>query len=194
MAFDKNVAAAPAGSIDATTGSSSGLELNLYEELIHFVELSPEEQRRLMAHPGAKAEARLESEEPVSVPTPASEKTFETETPVPVLEAVQSFDDSNAPLKMSEVRPETPEELTSSGPLSGLSFAPDLILTEAPSRSVCLTCGAESASDELFCVNCGGFVDEIASTPPVRITCGECGVGIETDEIFCPMCGAGLPS
>ncbi len=190
MVFDKNVAAAPAGSIDAKAVSSAARELDLYDELISFAELSPEQQRRLVAHPENKLAERAAEPpkaEPVRTHTPV--KRVEAETTGPLAEAVYDSEDSNAPSETSDVRPELSLELSPSRPLPGLSFNPDLVAAAALSRNVCLTCGAESTVDDLFCITCGAFIDEIAATLPINPTCGECGVGVAADEIFCPWCG-----
>ncbi|HLF84040.1 MAG TPA: zinc ribbon domain-containing protein, partial [Blastocatellia bacterium] len=92
----------------------------------------------------------------------------------------------------SEVRPPLAEGPRPSGPLSGLNLTPDFVFTGALSRGVCLACGAESAADDLFCITCGVFIDEIGSTLPAKPTCGECKQGIAPDEIFCPWCGSVL--
>jgi len=99
---------------------------------------------------------------------------------------------SKAPPEPIKARPE-PFETRPSGPLSGFSLTPDFVFTGALSRGVCLACGAESGADDLFCVSCGIFVDEIASTLPVKAACAECQQGIEVDEIFCPWCGSSVP-
>ena len=81
-----------------------------------------------------------------------------------------------------------------SGPLSGFNLPPEIVYTGALSPGVCLACGAESGADDLFCVTCGVFIDEIGSTLPANPTCGECDQRIEEDEIFCPWCGSLVPA
>jgi predicted amidophosphoribosyltransferase len=71
---------------------------------------------------------------------------------------------------------------------------PEFIFAGDLSLGVCLACGAESGADDLFCVSCGMFIDEIGSTPKSSPTCGECGQRVTTDEIFCPWCGAAPPA
>jgi len=81
-----------------------------------------------------------------------------------------------------------------SGPLSGFNLPPEIVYTGALSPGVCLACGAESGADDLFCVTCGVFIDEIGSTLPANPTCGECDQRIEEGEIFCPWCGSLVPA
>jgi hypothetical protein len=77
------------------------------------------------------------------------------------------------------------------GPLlAGLNVLGDLVFAGDLSRGVCLACGAESAAEDLFCVSCGVFIDDIDPIPKSSPTCGECGHSVTADEIFCPWCGA----
>ena len=80
-----------------------------------------------------------------------------------------------------------------SGPLSGFNLPPDIVYTGALSPGVCVACGAESAADDLFCITCGVFIDEIGTTLPVSPKCAACKQEISSDEIFCPWCGSALP-
>jgi Double zinc ribbon len=193
MAFDKNVAAASAGSINAKAGASTEREIDLYDELIHFAELPREQQRQSVAPPEKKsAERTAEPHQAEPVPTPVPITPVEAETARPIVDAVYDSEDSHAPSEPSEVRPELSDRLSPSGPLRGLTG--DLVFSGVLSGGVCRTCGAESAADDLFCITCGGFIDEIAAALPNKPTCGECGVDIASNEIFCPWCGAVLPA
>jgi uncharacterized membrane protein YvbJ len=60
---------------------------------------------------------------------------------------------------------------------------------------VCGDCGNPSDSGEMFCIHCGGLLDEpAASVEPdilsVAGLCDDCGAMVESDEIFCPSCGS----
>jgi len=105
-------------------------------------------------------------------------------------ESASDVADSNASVERSEVRREV--FVRPSGPLGSLTRG--FVFTGALSRGVCLACGAESDADDLFCITCGVFIEEIGSTLPVKPTCGECKQGIASDEIFCPWCGSVLPA
>jgi hypothetical protein len=76
------------------------------------------------------------------------------------------------------------------GPLSALNLSQEIVFTGAMSRGVCLACGAESDADDLFCLTCGGFIDDVAPTPPSTPLCKVCKHRIDPDEIFCPWCGS----
>ena len=233
MKLNHSDAALRADSINAQTGSSSG-EIDLYDDLTAFAELSPAEQMRLVERsektstesekPSAEeVEEEHPSPEPLLAPAPIesveSEKTpEETEntsrekdekhpSPEPVLalapiepveavatalpaESAPDAADSSASVEPSEVRREV--FVRPSGPLGSLTRG--FVFTGALSRGVCLACGAESDADDLFCITCGVFIEEIGSTLPVKPTCGECKQGIASDEIFCPWCGSVLPA
>src|SRR5262245_56817895 len=87
-----------------------------------------------------------------------------------------------------------PDLTRPSGPLASLPANDQLTFSGSLTKGVCLACGAESGADVVFCVTCGGFIDEVESTIKAEPACTECGERIATDEIFCPACGAVLPS
>ena len=98
-------------------------------------------------------------------------------------ESVQSSDQTEA----------APESLTSfgeSGPLGTLSL--EFTYTGAMSPGICIGCGAESGSEDLFCITCGAFVEEVGSKRPLNPTSAECGLDTSSDEVFCPGCGAAV--
>jgi len=239
MELNNDDAAVCTDSTNAQAGTTSAGEIDLYDELIAFAELSPEEQSRLVDHPEkASAETGTTSadkaeehpfpepvlthlpiepvEESATEPTPESApgpenlqasvgfslarpelfrfprplEHVEAEATAPAAESACDSEFSEAYVEPGEVRPPLVEGTRPSGPLSGFSLTPDYVFTGALSRGVCLACGAESGADDLFCITCGVFIDEIASTLPVNPTCGECKQGITADEIFCPWCGS----
>ena len=212
MERKNNEAAVCADSIEAQTGSSG--EIDLYDELTAFAELPPDEQQQLLARPepnSAEAEA-LPAVEVVEVAPPeevvevAPPEQVEAETSpgsVPVLGTIETVEgesitlpstsgsnpgDSDASSETSEARSDV--FVRPSGPLGSLTKG--FVFTGALSRGVCLACGAESGTDDLFCITCGGFIEEISTTRPVRLACAECQQTISTDEIFCPWCGSSL--
>ena len=232
MKLNQNDAAVRADSINARTGSNSG-EIDLYDELTAFSQLSPDEQMRLVDRPektstetektsAEDVEEEHPSPEPHLAPapiepveaerTPAEKEKISAEKaekhpspePVPSLapiepvaaeatalpaESASDAADSNASVERTKVRPEL--FVRPSGPLGSLTRG--FVFTGALARGVCLACGAESDADDLFCITCGVFIDEIGSTLPVKPTCAECKQGIAPGEIFCPWCGAVLP-
>jgi RNA polymerase subunit RPABC4/transcription elongation factor Spt4 len=64
---------------------------------------------------------------------------------------------------------------------------------------VCTDCGNASDSGEMFCIHCGGLLEEPvasagAATGPGAELCDDCGARVESDEIFCPSCGSVMAS
>jgi hypothetical protein len=230
MKLNHSDAPVRADSINAQTGPSSG-EIDLYDDLTAFAELSPEEQMRLVVRPektstetekpSAEEVEEHPSTEPLLAPAPiepvesektpeetektSAEKAEEHPSPEPVLafapiepveaeatvlHAESASDPADSNGERSEVRREV--FVRPSGPLGSLTRG--FVFTGALSRGVCLACGAESDADDLFCITCGVFIEEIGSTLPVKPTCAECKQGIASDEIFCPWCGSVLPA
>ena len=143
--------------------------------------------------------------EPLPIDSVESEAATETDTPSmderePSPSNVSGAESAlNSGLLQRYVQPgkdsaESFGESRPSGPLSGFSLTPDFVFTGALTRGVCLACGAGSGADDLFCMACGVFIDEIASTLSFNETCVECKQGIEVGEIFCPWCGSSLPA
>jgi hypothetical protein len=98
--------------------------------------------------------------------------------------------DSAAKKKTGDLSPQLFDRSRTGPLLAGLNVLGDLVFAGDLSRGVCLACGAGSAAEDLFCVSCGVFIDDIDSTPNSSPTCGECGQSVTAEEIFCPWCGA----
>ena len=95
-----------------------------------------------------------------------------------------------------------------SGPLSlsGFLFDPTLkAASQFMPLAVCASCGSETDGDDLFCAECGDFMDEKAesqvsgpqvSGPQVSgsqvsgSACEDCGLIVTTGELICPACGS----
>lgn len=216
------------GGLNAEARARALEEINLYEELVDFIELSPEDQRSYLERQckaSSQTAAELTPDEPIP-PQPILAEYFEETVPAhaeaeviaeepemgedftaaagPVFvneDAVKAVTESpfiNAEAKEPGQRRqgsfELPDLFRASGPLSGLMLRPEITFTGALTKGVCLACGAESGVDDLFCVTCGAFIDEVDSTLQLNPACVECGQRIVTDEIFCPWCGAVLPA
>jgi hypothetical protein len=195
MVSNNNEAGLNVGPIETHAGSSAAGEIDLYDQLIAFAELSPEEQRRSVDRPRtASVEKQTDPLYAEPVPIDRTTNPLEVETTERVARVVSQSEKTNAYGEISESSPELFEGSSPSGPLSSLSLPPNLVFTGALSRGVCLACGAESGEDDLFCMTCGVFIDDIASAPPLNSACSECSFGIAADEIFCPQCGTVLPS
>ncbi len=80
-----------------------------------------------------------------------------------------------------------------SGPLSLSGFLYDPTLKAAPqvmSLAVCASCGSETDGEDLFCAECGNFMDEKADTEVTGSPCDDCGLIVNTGELICPACGS----
>jgi hypothetical protein len=98
--------------------------------------------------------------------------------------------DSTAKKKTGDLSPQLFDRSRTGPLLAGLNVFGDLVFAGDLSRGVCIACGAESSAEDLFCVSCGVFIDDIDPTPKSSPSCGECGHSVTADEIFCPWCGA----
>jgi hypothetical protein len=242
MELNNNNSVACTDSADAQAGAMRAAEIDLYNELTSFAELSTEEQQELLdrAERLSAATSTSESEiheDAVSEPAPspgaiepvvASNPPAEIEMP-PVevtqahtspeqfsqhllnepVESVTAAAETEAPAgSRAETGPDSgflqqylePDTATDeptgesrpTGPLSGFNLTPEFIFTGALTRGICLACGCESGAEDLFCLACGVFIDEDASSFSSNPTCAECNQGIEAGEIFCPWCGSPL--
>ena len=230
MEFNKTEAAMLAGSTTAQASGPSAAEIDLYDELIAFAGLSPEEQQRLLARSKKSEDEAIATPGSESVSTQNTGSSVEIQATELRAENISEPGDSVAAGVITQVRPEASEgsslsglpsalgsttaqspadsedaaanvetaevspqlfDRSRTGPLlAGLSVFGDFVFAGDLSRGVCLACGAESAAEDLFCVSCGVFIDEIDSTPKSSPSCGECGQRVTDDEIFCPWCGA----
>lgn len=230
MEFNKNEAAIFAGSATVAAAGPSAGEIDLYDELIAFAGLSPEEQRRLLArpkksgeeaaaHPYSRSDSAPNTSRPVEgevtelqaktisepdasfaggeiseVSSEASEGSSSSGSPallsLTAAQRLSDSEDSAANVETNEVSPQLFDRSRTGPLLAGLNVFGDFVFAGDLSRGVCLACGAESAAEDLFCVSCGVFIDDIDSTPKSSPTCDECGQSVTADEIFCPWCGA----
>jgi len=67
----------------------------------------------------------------------------------------------------------------------------------ASSLLACKDCGSRASGEDMFCVTCGGLLDqpepsEAAAVVLIKAACESCDSPVEDDEIFCPSCGAVL--
>jgi RNA polymerase subunit RPABC4/transcription elongation factor Spt4 len=224
--------------IAAQIGSRVAGEIDLYEELNAFVEMTPEERFGYLHPP--KAETKTVSELPIEALAPVAvesvpeadlvdvdprgvEETEETiETPGeaddrfdfgplddPVLdtdlasaESTQTDELLGVTGDLIDLRFDTEPDgaeadeldiFQGSGAFAGLKLEEDYGDPIADtSHKACPSCEAELGTDDLFCADCGSFLNGLSpSTPPGSI-CSECNQGISTDEVFCPWCGSVL--
>ncbi len=207
MQFDANLAPARANPLPGPSGSL-GAEIDLYEELLAFAEMSPEEQRLYFAE--AKSESdpppqetkpsspmsvepeEIESLDPESMEScePEELEGIDLEIASPSAESVVAYSDSTLLGEEVEVIEPAAELSDASDPLVDLNL--DGAFTNVLSGKDCLACGAESGADDLFCISCGSFLNGVASNSPSNPACADCSQSITIDEIFCPWCGSVL--
>lgn len=203
MQFDANLAPARANPLPGPSGSL-GAEIDLYEELLAFAEMSPEEQRIFFA------EAKSESEPPQatgpSIPESVAPEPIESVDPEPTesceLEAIEGLDAEIVSTPAIAYSNSTPwdEEVEVFDRAVELSDGNDPLVdlnleggfSDVLPGKDCLACGAESGADDLFCMSCGSFLNGVASNSPSNPVCADCNQSITIDEIFCPWCGSVL--
>ena len=158
MDFNHDNAAVCPEPIDGSIG-----EIDLYKALTAFTDLSPAEQQRLVEvaeKPSAETEApekddRRISTDPLLAPAPI--KPAEPEEALAVADAPGAGDSD---LKTSAAPTEAHPELRWPGPSGPLgSLTQGILFTGALSSGVCIACGAESGTDDLFCIACGSFIE-----------------------------------
>jgi hypothetical protein len=207
MQFDANLAPARANPLPGPSGSL-GAEIDLYEELLAFAEMSPEEQRHYFAE--AKSESELPPQatkssspvlvepdeiesldpEPVESCDPEALEGIDLEIVSPSAEVATAYSDSTPWDEEVEGIEPAVELSDASDPLVDLNL--DGGFTNVLPGKDCLACGVESGADDLFCMSCGSFLNGVASTSPWNPVCTDCNQGITIDEIFCPWCGSVL--
>lgn len=186
MEFTKNEAATLASS--AAVGLQAE-EIDLYEELISFAGMSPEEKRRLIASKQSEKRA-VEPPQADPVSTTTANEPVEAEAPERAAEAVSAIEEPSEGGETSDPGNQLFDSSRTGALLAELDAVADFVFTGDLTRGACLACGSESGANDLFCVSCGVFIDNIGTPPAVNPSCGECGQGISADEIFCPWCGA----
>ena len=170
--------------------------LELYDELINFLGLSFENQHQA-ASEQAGAGTTTNAEPPAPAP-PAQTVTPRAETAM--LGSLPASSDQPAAVSSEEAQPapESPNR-------NALSQSEDVIRvtgsfarlvasqTAGSAMIVCGDCGNHSDSGEMFCIHCGGLLEEPAANAEVAVAlgglCDDCGAMVESDEIFCPSCG-----
>lgn len=169
-------------------------EINLYEELVTFSEMSPED-RGLKANDITQPQAvdetdRLNRGSISTQPLTLDRSRIEPQQTQPLIHDHAEMDAGHIAPAHAESEPEIQPkaEFGDSGPFGALDS--QFQYNGSLSGGTCLGCGAESGAEDLFCITCGAFV-EVADSPRVsKPVCAECGLDSSTDEIFCPECGS----
>jgi len=174
MGLNQNQRSSPGDSAKLQPPVSAAQEVNLYDELVTFSDLSPEERRRRAEESARELAQRLIS------------TRLESATPDEQIEpAPRTLEDTPVTTDSSPC-------FGKSGPLGNLN--PEFPFTGSLSAGICLGCGAESESEDLFCASCGTFVDEVGTKRSSNSKCAECGMVSSANELFCSGCGAVLTS
>jgi Double zinc ribbon len=215
MQLNGNQASPRSSVIAAQINSEPTREIELYAELTAFAEMTAEEQHRyLNQFVVAPAETAAEPvfdqpEEPADVTSlKQSELAFSYQVVEPDLNSTPfsiSVEADVPSVTGAEPLPAEPAAVLTDGFFDdGLDII-DLFEMNAPfgdleldylgrgkTRSICPACEAEQGSEELFCAECGSFLNGISSTPASSQSCPDCGESVSTGELFCPWCGSVL--
>lgn len=176
---------AEANAEPAHTGFTGALEL--YDELINFLGLSPNAAQQT-ASPQDPTNA-ITPPEPVA-PPPAQTAGVTDETasqarpPAPVDQPAKAVANSGALSQTEDV-------IRVTGALAGFVAS----RTAGSAMILCGDCGKPSDSGEMFCIHCSALLEEPATraepaTLSVAGFCDDCGAMVESDEIFCLSCGS----
>jgi hypothetical protein len=99
-------------------------------------------------------------------------------------------EDTPAPSVAGSLPAQSDDIIRVTGSLAGFLTERNLISATV----TCGECGHSSNSGEMFCIHCGGLLEEAAVPAEVAIAlagfCEDCGAAVESDEIFCPSCGS----
>lgn len=169
-------------------------EINLYDELLTFSEMSPEERclKTCDIHQAQPVDQtdRLERGSISTQPLTPDRSRIEPQQTQPLIHDHAEVYAGHAAQARAESEPEIQQktEFGDSGPFGALDS--QFQYNGSLSGGTCLGCGAESGAEDLFCITCGAFVD-LADSPRVsKPVCAECGFDRSADEIFCPECGS----
>ena len=169
--------------------------LELYDELINFLGLSPEGQP--LTAP-TQARETLASAEPVAPLLATLTATTLPDRPAPLPQPANLASEETSPAKWatnSDALSQSEDVIRVTGTLVDFIAAKTL----GSATIVCTDCGNASDSGEMFCIHCGGLLEEPAAEvgPAMRPgsgPCDDCGALVESDEIFCPSCGSVIAS
>jgi hypothetical protein len=169
-------------------------EINLYDELLTFSEMSPEERglnaRDIHQPQHVDQTDRLERGSLSTQPLTQDRFRIEPQQTQPLIHDHADIDAAHYAPAHDKSEPEIQQktEFGDSGPFGALDS--QFQYNGSLSGGTCLGCGAESGAEDLFCITCGAFVDEADSPRVSKRVCAECGLDSSADEIFCPECGS----
>ena len=172
--------------------------LELYDELINFLGLSSGTQQAARPRETTGAVSHTEPvASPPSAPPLAAETASQANPHAPDDRPAVASEETYMvkPSANSGALSQSEDVIRITGALAGFVASK----TAGSAMILCGDCGTPSDSGEMFCIHCGGLLDEPAAsvgpdTPPVAGLCDDCGAMIESDEIFCPSCGSVMAS
>lgn len=173
------------------------VEIDLYDDLESFSKLPPKDRVKA-AFDSHAIDLRGEPTRPTVHDSNSQNSAVVDQTAEALIPQASSVLDQPPPVVSFATAPEAVESPAS--PTSAESGKPpvkpegEFQFTGAISPGVCVGCGAESGSDDLFCAGCAEFVDETEASPASPAKCIECGLPIASDEVICPNCGVVLGS
>jgi hypothetical protein len=206
----------------AVANLDEATELNLYDELVAFSELSFEQQlvdvkqsaerngyekqsnELACAEIGAVTGVVFDSEEatPMKAINP---KEIKPSAPPSFaeLETVDFFDELIFDTAQTEIRDHRPalaedktiESRQTPRTLSNTSPLDDLwsgARVKTGPLIMCQSCGNHSDAEDLLCIGCGEFFEHAEAGPNIAMNCSECDALIGNDDMFCSSCGAML--
>ena len=181
-------AAVRAGSNGSGMSPKAADEIELYDELVAFLKLSPVQQQRYLNRPVTRSSNEATQ---YAVPEPVLTAISEVDVEVvkPASEATFTDADPKADGGTGQTSPRVADEFSAGATLAGMN--PQYVFTNALSGQACPACGAQSEADDLFCMSCGAFVNGVGSAP-FDPNCADCSREVQPDEIFCPWCGSTL--
>jgi hypothetical protein len=175
------------------------MEIDLYTDLTAFNSLSREQQEAEVDRLGRMPAPTSSSSRVVVAAPPAPAVPLIVDSPGSVilraedLLAEEDFESEPPRVEDQGKKVEMNDNFRTSGPLthempSATQHNPGLV--------ACSSCGSESDAQDLFCIECGAFLNqsdaaevEVQGSP----ACTDCGAIVEPGEIFCPSCGCALP-
>lgn len=194
MLLNGNQTSLRSAGLAAQIGSGMPREIDLYEELGAFAEMTLDEQRQYL-HPAETPPATNVAEAMVvEAPQPVSTESCELD----VAETISELDSAAADLNLAKEAIETGSEIgeafEAGGPLIDLGPYTELDIEFAGALTGrnCPECEAELGIDDLFCAECGSFLNGIPSAPASDQICADCSQSVSIEEVFCPWCGSVL--
>lgn len=198
MLLNGNQTSLRSDGLAAQIGSGMPREIDLYEDLVAFAEMTPDEQRRYLCPAETPPATNVAEAMVVEAQKPVSTDSCELD----VAESISELDSTASDLNLAEQAIETGSEIGEAfeagepfidlGPYTELDTELDTEFAGALTGTTCPECEAELGIDDLFCAECGSFLNGIPSAPASDQICADCSQSVSIEEVFCPWCGSVL--